>query len=131
MDRFARWLVRHPRLVIAANLLATAILGFYALRIRVESSLASVLPTGDPQVEYYNKIREIFGSDDVAIVGVRADDVFAASTLEKIARVTTALGKIGGLKQVVSITNAPDPSEDPTAQPRLLRRIPPAPDEID
>ena len=77
MNSFARWMVRHP-LWLGANLLVTALLGLYALHIRIESSIASVLPAGDPEVEYYAKIRETFGSDDVAVIGVRADDLFAA-----------------------------------------------------
>jgi predicted RND superfamily exporter protein len=72
MNSFARWMVRHPLAVIGANLLVTLILGFYALRIRVEFSTASVLPADDPQVEYYAKVRKIFGSADAAVVGVRA-----------------------------------------------------------
>jgi predicted RND superfamily exporter protein/CRP-like cAMP-binding protein len=131
MMKFARWMVRHPVVVIAANLFVTAILGYQALHIRVEFSTASVLPAGDPQVEYYAKVREIFGSDDVAIVGVRADDIFAASTLEKIARVTDALAKIKGVSWVASITNAPDLTEDPFGKARLLRRIPPSRSEIE
>ncbi len=124
-------MVRHPLVVIGANLLVTAILGFYALRIRVDFSTASVLPAGDPQVEYYSKIREIFGSDDVAIVGVRTHDLFAASTLEKMARVTDALAKIKGVSWVASITNFPDLTEDLARLPGLLRRIPPTPGEIE
>jgi predicted RND superfamily exporter protein len=131
MMNFARWMIRHPLVVIGANLLVTLILGYYALRIRVEFSTASVLPAGDPQVAYYDKVREIFGSDDIAIVGVRADDLFAAATLEKIARVTDALGKIKGVSWVASITNAPDLTEDPFGKKRLLRRIPPSRDEIE
>ncbi len=131
MSSFARWMVRHPLVVIAANLLVTAVLGFSAVHIRVESSVASVLPAGDPEVEYYAKIRETFGGDNVIIVGVRADDIFAASTLEKIARVTDALGGIRGVSWVTSITNAKDPTEDLARSPRLLRRIPPAPNEIE
>jgi uncharacterized protein len=131
MNSFARWMVHHPLVVIGANLLATAILGFYALRIRVESSLASVLPAGDPEVEYYAKVREVFGSDDVAVVGGRADNLFAASTLEKIARVTDALAKIKGVSRVLSITNAPDLAEDPFRQPPLLPRMPPTLGDIE
>src|SRR5262249_13573600 len=131
MNSFARWMVRHPLVVIGANLLVTAMLGYYALRIRVESSLASILPAGDPQVEYYAKVCEIFGSDGVAIVGVRADDLFAATTLEKIARVTDALEKIKGVEQVLSITNMRDFAEDLARLPRLLPRIPPTPGEIE
>ena len=131
MNAFARWLVRHPLAAIAANLLVTAILGFYALQIRVESSVASVLPAGDPDVEYYAKVCEVFGSDDVAIVGVRTDDLFAAASLEKIARVTDALAKVEGVKQVLSITNAPDLAEDLFGNQPLLPRIPPSADEVE
>ena len=131
MDAFARWLVRHPLRVLAANLLVTAILGSYALGIRIESSLASVLPAGDPQIDEYARVRETFGSDDVAVVGVRAEDLFAASTLEKIARVTEALSRIEGVERTLSITNAVDPAADVFHPPPLLPRIPPALGDIE
>ncbi|MGH7820418.1 MAG: hypothetical protein ACREQ9_11630, partial [Candidatus Binatia bacterium] len=131
MEAFARWLVRHPLAVLAANAVVTVALGFFALQIRIESSLATILPEGDPQIDYYARIRETFGSDDVAVVGVRAEDLFAASTLEKIARVTDALGKIRGVERVLSITNAVDPAADVFHPPPLLSQIPPLQGEID
>lgn len=127
---FAQWLVRHPLLFVIANLLVTGVLGFYALRIRVESSLESMLPAGDPEVSYYDSVRATFGSDDVAVVGVQAYDLFAAETLEKIARVTDALGKIDGVERVLSITNAVDPAADVFNPPRLLPSLPPSPEAI-
>ncbi|MGH7859031.1 MAG: hypothetical protein ACREQY_17030, partial [Candidatus Binatia bacterium] len=131
MESFARWLVRYPRAVIAANAALTALLGFFALQIRIESSLATVLPEGDPQIDYYAKVRETFGSDDVAVVGVRAEDIFAGPTLEKIARVTEALGKIRGVERVLSITNAVDPAADVFRPPPLLEQIPPLQGQVD
>src|SRR3989442_4963836 len=83
MDAFARWLARHPLAVVLANLLVTAVLGFYALQLRIESSLESMLPAGDPKVEYYAQTRAVFGSDDVAVGGVRGRGIFAASAIEK------------------------------------------------
>ena len=130
MTRFARWLVRYPVLFVAANLLVTAVLGVYALRIRIESSLESVLPAGDPEVEYYTRVRATFGSDDVGVVGVRADDIFAPATVEKIARVTDGLGRISGVERVLSIANAVDPAEDVFKPPRLLPSIPPSSAEV-
>src|SRR5213593_4395928 len=108
MDRFARWLARHPFAVVAANVAVTAALGVYALHIRIENSLESMLPAGDPKVAYYNATRAVFGSDDVGVIGVRADDIFAPTTMVKIARVTEALGKVPGVESVVSITNVFD-----------------------
>src|SRR5438477_8152264 len=131
MDAFARWLARHPLAVVLANLLVTAMLGFYALQLRIESSLESMLPAGDPKVEYYSQIRAIFGSDDVAVVGVRARDIFAPSTIAKIARVTDEIAKVDGVEHVLSIANAVDPAADVLHPPRLLPRIPPAPEEVE
>src|SRR2546430_28756 len=83
MDAFARWLARHPLAVVLANLLVTAMLGFYALQLRIESSLESMLPAGDPKVEYYAQTRAIFGSDDVAVGGGRARGNFAPPPIPK------------------------------------------------
>ena len=130
MEAFARWLVRRPLAVVIANLLVTVALGFYALQIRIESSLESVLPAGDPKIAYYEEVRRTFGSDDVGVVGVLADDVFAPATIEKIARVTNELAKIEGVTKVLSITNVVDPAENVLKPPPLLGRIPPSPDEV-
>src|SRR5437899_11634750 len=100
MARFARWLVRYPIVFVAANLLITAVLGVFALRIRIESSLESVLPAGDPEVEYYTRVRATFGSDDVGVVGVRADDIFAPAPVQQLAGVTDALGRISVVRRV-------------------------------
>ena len=131
MDALARWIVRHPLLTVIANLLVTAVLGVFAYRIRFEGSLESVLPAGDPKVKYYEDARAMFGSDDVAVVGVLAQDLFAAQTLEKIARVTDALGGVEGVERVLSITNAVDPAADVFNPPRLLERIPPPPGAVE
>jgi len=131
MDAFARWLTRHALAVVVANLAVTAVLGHYALHIRIENSLESMLPTGDPKVAYYNATRALFGSDDVGVIGVRADDVFAPSTIEKIARVTDALAKVPGVESVLSITNVVDPFANVGLTSRLLPHIPPTPDEVE
>src|SRR5438034_1701696 len=131
MDAFARWLTRHPLAVVVANLAVTAVLGLYALHIRIENSLESMLPAGDPKVAYYNTTRALFGSDDVGVIGVRADDVFAPSTIEKIARVTDALAKVPGVESVLSITNVVDPFANVGLTSRLLPHIPPTPDEVE
>lgn len=125
-----RWLVRHPLVAIGVHVLLVAVLAVAARRIRIESTLENVLPLGDPQVQYYNDVRATFGSDDVAVIGVRTTDIFVASTLEKIARVTAAVRDIPGVEQVVSITNAPDPAANVISPPRLLPRLPPTAEDI-
>ena len=125
MEGFARWLVRHPVVVLMGNLAVTVVLGFYASKIRIESTIESVLPAGDPEVSFYEQVRKTFGSDEVGVIGVQARDLFAAQTLGKIARVTDAVANLEGVERVLSITNAVDPAADVFEPPRLLPHIPP------
>jgi hypothetical protein len=131
MNTVAYWLVRHARLLLVANVLLTVILGFQARNLRIEGSLESILPAGDPGLAYYADVRATFGSDDVGVIGILADDLFSAPTLEKIDRVTRELGKLPGVERVLSLTNAVDPSADVFNPPPLLPNIPPAPRELE
>src|SRR5262249_45934092 len=131
MERLAAWLVRHPRRVIAATLLVTAVLGFFAVQVRFQSSFESVLPTGDPAVTFYDEVRKLFGSDDVGVIGVLSDDVFSPPTLEKIARVTTAVGKLPGVDHALSITNATDVAADVLDPPPPLPKLRRTPEDVE
>src|SRR5579871_1445850 len=130
MRGVARGLVRHRAAVLGVASLVTVLLGMRALALRVEGGLESMLPAGDPEVAYYAQVRAVFGSDDVGVVGVRADDVLAPATLEKVARVTDALGRIEGVERVLSVTNAVDPAADVLNPPRLLPHVPPTTDDV-
>ena len=131
MLHLARWLAAKPWIILAAALLLTVGLGFYAWRIRIESSFESVLPRHDPEVAYYEQIRQTFGSDEIAVVGLRTDDLFAPATLEKVHRVTVALEKLEGVEGVLSLTNTPDVAANVYPRsPPLLPRIPPTPEDV-
>src|SRR5437667_942099 len=131
MDAFARWLARHPLAVVVVNLAVTVGLGAFALHLRIENSLESMLPAHDPKVEYYAQTRASFGSEGVGGVGVRARSIFAPATIEKVARVTDLIAKVDGVERVLSIANAVDPAADVLHPPRLLPRIPPEPAEVE
>src|SRR5262249_47596716 len=102
------------------------------VQVRFQSSFESVLPTGDPAVAFYDEVRKLFGSDDVGVIGVLSDSVFSPATLEKIARVTNAVGKLPGVDHVLSITNAKDVAADVVNNPPpLLPRLPPTPEDVE
>src|SRR5437667_330472 len=122
---------RFPLAVVVVNLAVTVGLGAFALHLRIENSLESMLPAHDPKVEYYAQTRAIFGSDEVGVVGVRAQNIFAPATIEKVARVTDLIAKVDGVERVLSIANAVDPAADVLHPPRLLPRIPPEPAEVE
>ena len=126
----AAMLVRFPRSVLLACLALTVGLGIAARGLRIEGSLESVLPADDPGVRYYADVRQAFGGDDIAVVGVRADDLFSGATLAKLARVTDKLAAIDGVERVLSLTNTVDPAADVFDPPKLLPRMPPTADDV-
>src|SRR5262245_1816451 len=126
----AQLLVRFPHAVVLAYLAVTVLLGWAARNVRIEGSVDSVLPRHDPAVEYYAGVRGEFGNDDIAVVGVRAPDVFTVATLTKIARVTDRLAALEGVERVISLTNMVDPGADVMYPPRLLPHMPPTAQDI-
>jgi uncharacterized protein len=128
--RLAQALATHPRAVLACLLALTVGFGVAATGTRIENSLESVLPDGDEAVAYYNEVRGLFGSDDVAVIGVRAAELFSPATLTKIARVTEQVAKLPGVEKVISVTNAVDVAADLINPPKLLARVPPTAEDV-
>ncbi len=103
MDRFARAVANHPRAVIVIVALITAGFAFFARQARIDSSVATLVDPMDPAVRYYEEVREIFGSDEIDMVAVVADDVFTPRTLAKIKDLSERLQAIDGVAHVASL----------------------------
>ncbi len=92
-----------PRITLAVMLAITAVLGFYASRIRVDSSIENLLPADDPDKHYYNDVKAVFGDEEISVIGVFADDIFVPSTLAKIDQLSTRLAALDGVHEVLSL----------------------------
>lgn len=108
MERVYRLIVYRPKLLLFFIGLLTAFFAYHARHIQFDSSIDSLLPQGDPEKQYYDEVRQLFGSDDVAVVGIITDDVYTPRTLEKVKRLTEEFRKIPEVKSVASLTNAKD-----------------------
>lgn len=124
MDAAYRAIIRSPWSVAAVVAAATVVLGLGALRLRVDSSVSTLLPRGDPAKQRYDEVVARFGADEVDIIGVIADDVLAPATLEKIRLLTTRAAAIPGVGSVISLTNVHDPIADVLNPPLLIPTAP-------
>ena len=131
MERCALFVVGRPKLVLSLVLLASVLLGFFAADVRIDGSVESLLSQDDADSRYSREARRVFGSDEVGVVGVLADDVYAPQVLRTIARLTERLAAIKGVDEVLSLTNAVDPIADVIDPPRLIERIPTEPADLD
>jgi predicted RND superfamily exporter protein len=108
MKRIADVIVYRPKVLLFLIFLLTAFFAYHARHIRIDSSAASILPENDPEKDYYDEVRRLFGSDEVAVIGIVTDNIYTPQALQKIARMTEELRKIPEVKSVVSLSNLPD-----------------------
>jgi uncharacterized protein len=131
MERIYRLIVQRPRLILTLLVLLTVFFAFFARHIRIDSSVESLLPQNDTESQYYGEIRELFGSDEVGVIGLIADDIYAAQTLEKLQRLTREIEQVEGVDEVLSLANALDPVVDVVEPPPLLPSLPLTPAAVD
>ena len=130
MERISHFIVHHAKLLLFFIFLLTVFFAYHARHIRIDSSVESLLPQSDPEKQYYDEIRQLFGSDDIAVVAVVADSIYTPQTLQKIQRLTEAFRQIPEVKSVLSVTNAKDIVADVLGEmPNLL--IPEIPSTVE
>ena len=124
MERLYLFVVNRPKTLLLLLFILTCVFGVYAKDIRLDSSVESLLSQDNPDSQYYAEVRQLFGSDEVGVVGLLATDIYTADVLHKITRLTEALGNIEGVQEVLSLTNALDPIADVIEPPPLVTQVP-------
>jgi predicted RND superfamily exporter protein/CRP-like cAMP-binding protein len=113
VEALLRLVTRHGGIVLAASLALTALAASSFIdfrtgesRLRVDASADRLLPEGEPAREFYDHVRNVFGTDETLLVALRTGDVFHTPTLERIAALTARLERLDGVHHVLSLTNA-------------------------
>jgi len=108
MERIFCFIVDRPKSVLLFLFLLTGFFAYHARSIRLDGSVDSLLPKNDPEKQYHDEVRHLFGSDEIGIIGLIADNVYTPEVLQKIKRLTEEIKKISAVKNVASLTNAQD-----------------------
>lgn len=106
MTQPAKFVVLHPKLIIAATLAIT--LGYLTVIFTRGISFngsPETLARKDETFRFYNETRNIFGDDRIIVVGVTTTDVFTAPFLERLDRLTNRLAAVAGVDQAMSLAN--------------------------
>ncbi len=108
MEWVYSFIVGRPRLVLFWVLLITGFFAYHARDIRLDGSVDSLLPKDDPEKQYYNEVRQLFGSDEIGVIGLVTDNVYTPEVLQKLKRLTAEVKKISAVKSALSLANAQD-----------------------
>jgi len=138
LDRYVRWLVRHPWLVLALVVAATVFVASGMRKLRTEFSVEASLPTGHPFVQIDQTIRKEFGGRRTLLVGIvpRTGDVWQPHVLAVVHDFTLEALRLPDVmaQNVVSLA-APSVRhvEDTGGSTRvdyLMREVPQTPEDI-
>lgn len=108
-DRMIRFAVQHALLVIIATFAATVVLGWFALKVKINPDLVSLLPKNSE----VNKILKEYGgstaSTDFVVLAVTADasggDVFTPARLAAFSNAVNAISALPGVRSAISPFN--------------------------
>jgi predicted RND superfamily exporter protein len=79
------------------------------LRLEIDSSLDSLLPSEDEDRAYYERVRELFDNDEALLLTIHAPQgVFTAAFLGALERATEAVEGDEAVNSVLSLANAPN-----------------------
>ena len=86
------FLMNNKKLVILLTVILSVLVGLATVRLRMDSSISSVLPTGDADYQYNNRISEDFGnSQEIIILLTSPSSVYTEGNLNLIQNITLYL----------------------------------------
>jgi len=87
-------------------------LGFYAGQVTVNVSARGLMGNEEGSLDYYNRVTEIFGSDDITIVYVRDEDLFNYEKLSQLYSLFEELDNLEYVERVESLFNTKNFKDD-------------------
>jgi hydrophobe/amphiphile efflux-3 (HAE3) family protein len=105
-ESIIRQIFARRRLVFIALAVVTIIAGILASRVRYDNSIEAWFLEADPSLAAYNEFTEKFDADQIVVVGIFADNVFDATVLQAIDRVSSSAAELDNVHRVQSITNS-------------------------
>ena len=106
MRRWAEFILRARFPILAVATVLTLLFGRQALRLRPEWSEQAEFSSHDPAVAYFRHFLDRFGGQELLLVVLQADDVFAPDCLGYLRDLTEALRDVPHAADVVSLASA-------------------------
>ena len=102
------------------------------LRLVIDPSTNRLFPKDDPDREFYEFVRKLFGSDETMLVALSGDDIFTTDQLNRVKRMTERIEALPEVHHVVSLTTALNltGNDDEIEVRRFVTEIPDDPEAL-
>jgi len=78
------------------------------MRLNIDPSANRLFSENQSAKQFYDKTRQLFGSDETLIVTLASEDVFTDNTMGPVTRITTRIEDLDAVHHVLSLANAVD-----------------------
>jgi predicted RND superfamily exporter protein len=98
----------HPRLFILASLLLASFFIAFSPLVRTVDNVDYFKLDHDPDVDFYNHFKEIFGGDEFFVIAFETEKLFTKPILTLLQNITTDLDDLEEIRKVTSLANIDD-----------------------
>jgi predicted RND superfamily exporter protein len=105
MNKVSNFIIKFRWAVIIAVIVLTAFFSYQLTTIKVDSNIINSLPNSDPDVSLFKEVGEKFGSNEIGMVIIKADNVLMPGVLDNIQLITDTLSEVEGVVGITSLTN--------------------------
>ena len=108
MNIILNFIFKRPLLNIIVLLATTSFFIYQISNLQFDTSTDSLVLEGDDSLEYYQKIRQTYGSDNHLVISYQVTgNLFAQTQLDHLKNLATDLNNIKQIKSVLTILDAP------------------------
>ena len=105
MRNLSDLIIRFKWFILVSVFLITIIFSYQLFHIQVDSNIINSLPADDPDVSLFREVGEKFGSNEIGMVIIKANNVLMPQVLDDIQIITDTLSNTKGIVSVTSLTN--------------------------
>ncbi len=124
---------KHPILFLIASLAFALPFIAFSPFVKTVNNVDYFTLEDDPDVEFYDRFKEIFGNDEFFVIAFEQPDIFTKKNLNLIKDITKELENIEEVRDVISLANADDIEGGPDyfEVKKFLKDVPENKDELE
>ncbi len=103
MQSFSEKIIRFRWPIIIGFIVISLAMGMQIKRASIETDMKKSLPDTMPSRMDTDKIDELFGGTDMAMILIRTDDVLNPETLKRVRKISKKVNRIKGVDKVLSL----------------------------
>lgn len=112
-QRLGKLVISYRLPLLIALFAATAVMGYFASRVKLSYEFARAIPTDNPKYQDYVAFRQKFGDDgNLLVIGVQSDKIFELNTFNAYKELQKKLKGVEDVEDVLSVPSAVNLQKD-------------------